>query len=861
MGSLCIEIGKIEKGLDCFDQVVDIRKSRFGHDHPETAESIHSVGLILLNMGYADESLKYFRAVAELSKNRLMQKREDGADPCISLYELGERLLKEKDGQDIALQCFDQILQLRKQPLTPDYAAVGDFLGNLASVLHEMERKEDSLKCLEHCEQIQRSQYGETSAELADTLYLVGRVCMELQHTEAAHQHLNEALDIKEILGEDTADIAAQLKLLEKGGRTDDAAAEQESYDDGGSSAVSEWISKSGNEDYSEQESAKEETYSVIEDGSESDQLTAADSAVEEITPSSPSVQPEANDEERGYYDDNELEDVRSYGEPSTGQSLNHDEDDGDYAADGVIPDMNDPLANVVSDVGEVLLDGGFEEEADDCFDMASDLRKKFIAEHDPELHDFLHRMGDVCLEIEALDTALDAFEEESILRKKHAPANATLGDAIHALGSVLLDLGDHERAMEAFLEEVDIRRKIGPDDIAVSEVLDTIGALYLESGDHVAALDSFSQVARIQKLLLGDEHEDVAETLYSIGLILLSLEDHEEALVAFREVAGIRQNTLGLRHELVGDALNVTGFLEHKTGNNEEALATLSKALDIRKHNEEYAKAADTLQQIGDIHREMRNFDLAIDCYQQCLKLSKWELGEEDEGIAEGYIALGNIQTVVGHHSDAGASYQAGFFIIMKLFGNTDDRVMPLLLKMGTARLKACDHDQAEENLLQFTRLRKEQGGNNDIDYVNALRIIGTLRYKIGDKDGAMEVWEEAFDTYTNNRLAYDHPRVGEKLRNLLDGVSPDEPPEREAGFANLFSNLTRKVDTPAPEISAKDVVDQAIFFSTRSLEDTKFGSNRSLRSLKDTNSITERSLASRSRRRLHDEGSLTSN
>lgn len=256
----------------------------------------------------------------------------------------------------------------------------------------------------------------------------------------------------------------------------------------------------------------------------------------------------------------------------------------------------------------------------------------------------------------------------------------------------------------------------------------------------------------------------------------------------------------------------------------------------------------------VGDIHREMRNIDLAIDCYQQCLKLST--LDGEGEGVADGYIALGNIQTVVDQHAAAGASYQAALFIIMKLFGNSDDRVMPLLLKMGTARLKAGDQDQAEQNLMQFVRLRKEQGENTDIDYVNALRIIGQIRMSDGDEDGAMQVWEEAFDTYTNNGLAYDHPRVGEKLRNLLDGVSPGEAPEREAGFANLFSNLTRKVDTPAPEISAKDVVDHAFFFSTRSLENTSFSSKRSLQSLTDTNSITERSLA---RRRSHDE-SLTS-
>lgn len=943
MASLCVEIGKVEKGLKAFDEVVQIRRNRFGHDHPETAESLHSVGMILLNMNYADESLAYFRAVAELRRSQIMPKDEK-ADVGAFLYCMGEQLLKDdtdRGGQendlnnvDVALQCFDQVLLLRKQPLNPDYASTGDFLANLASLFHEKGRKEESLECLSQCALIQKEQYGPSSAEVGDTAYLQGRVCMEIGDTEGALRHLKDALAIREDLGEDTSDIISQLDSLEKEAaekdRTRSGATGADASDDDVSLTESEWISKAdGDDDYLSKE--EENANFDLHRDDEPDSRNAPDAGL----PVGSGGQSNAASYDGGNYEDEDEEDAygssldggdevnyrsgpsdhrvyesdddrlrptdhkrddqqsqsgsegrhefsshSSYSQEVDGEDDLHgmgrdaratptsvistvSTDDRGSRASGNEEEIDDPIANLISDAGEVLADGDLREEADECADMAMDIRKRYIAERDPELHDFLQKIGDAALEIEALDTALECFEEESILRKRYGPEDEALADALHAFGSVLLDLGDNERAMEAFLDEVEIRTKcLGPEDLTVAEVLDTIGALHLENGDHMAALEAFSQVAKIQKIHLGTDHEDVAETLYSIGLILLSLNDHEEALVAFREVVNIRQQTFGLMDEAVGDALNITGFLEMKSGNKEQALRLLSKALDIRRHNEEWAKAADTLQQIGDIHREAQNFDLAIDCYKECLKLSSMELGDEDEGIADGYIALGNIQTVVGQHADAGASYQAALFIIMRVFGDEDERVMPLLLKMGTSRLRAGDTDQAEQNLDQFARLRKTRGENNDIDYVNALRIIGQIRMAEGDEKGAREVWEEAFDTYTNNRLAYDHPRVGEKLRNLLDGGDDDE--EEGPGIAALFNTLRRKsgvMDSTDISRSAEDIVNQATFFSTKDIDNKSFqSSSRSLMSsMRDTHSlrgggddysITSRSITSRSSR-----------
>ena len=582
MASLCVEIGMIEKGLKAFDEVVQIRRNRFGHDHPETAESLHSVGMILLNMNYADESLAYFRAVAELRRSQIMPKDEE-ADAGAFLYRMGEQLLKDdanRGGQeddlnnvDVALQCFDQVLLLRKQPLNPDYASTGDFLANLASLFHEKGRKEESLECLSQCALIQKEQYGLNSAEVGDTAYLQGRVCMEIGDTKGALRHLNDALAIREDLGEDTSDIISQLDSLEK-----EAAEKERARSGSGANASdndlsgteSEWIRKADDDDdyLSEEDVADFDRRDQLRQGDEAVGKNTLDAGVpagsapyggenyedddvdeEDAYGSSLDGEDEVNyrsgpSDHRAYETDDDLlrqthhehdgqrshaglegqhefASHSSYSQEFDGeddlQGMERDAratptsvistvstDDRGSHAGGNEEEINDPIANLISDAGEVLADGDLREEADECFDMALDIRKRYIAERDPELHDFLQKIGDAALEIEALDTALECFEEESILRKKYGPEDEALADALHAFGSVLLDLGDNERAMEAFLDEVDVRTKcLGPEDLTVAEVLDTIGALHLESGDHMAALESFSQVAKSKRSIL----------------------------------------------------------------------------------------------------------------------------------------------------------------------------------------------------------------------------------------------------------------------------------------------------------------------------------------------------------------------
>ena len=723
-----------------------------------------------------------------------MQER-NSSEIAMFVYEMGETVLKLDDDKDTALLCFDQLLQLVIQPAHTDYASLGDFLASLASLFHERGHKKKSLECLERCAVIHEQHYGNDSVQLGDTYYLMGRVCMEIEDRAGAARYLNDALRIREDVGEAASEIHSQLESLAGKGIVSISVDEGSINEHSLESALDGAVDKDGNGAFNRLRVAELSQY-------------------------------HADEFQDGNIEQNPVESI----------------------------------ANFIEDAGQILSEEGMDQEADECYGFSSDIRNGLVIETDIELVNFLHGIGEVLLEIEDFPMATDIFEEEKLLRTEYFPADAALVVSLHALGSLLLNVGDHERSLATFLEEIDVRKELdGPDNLDVANTLDIVGALYLENGDHSAALDCFSEVARIQKIHLGEEHENVAETLYSIGLILLSLTDHQEALYAFRQVVGIRQKTRGRQDTSVGDALNISGFLEAKCGNKEQALRFLTKALGIRKQNREYVKAADTLQQIGDIHREYQAFDLAVDCYKECLKLNTLELGDEDEEVVDGYIALGNIQAAVGKHSDAGTSYQAGYLIISKVSGEDDERLMPLLLKMGAARLKAGELEQAEQDLQQFTQVRKEDASVDDIDYVNALRLIGQIRCSQGDIEGGMKFWEEAFDKYTENQLAYDHPSVGEKLRNLLDDgeetISTREQSEGGA-FFKLFERPSSAQPGQVAQGNPSDDDENDTFFSTQMLDLKQFStSTKSLRSsIRDGTSVKAGSRAGTYDRSLMD-------
>jgi tetratricopeptide (TPR) repeat protein len=117
----------------------------------------------------------------------------------------------------------------------------------------------------------------------------------------------------------------------------------------------------------------------------------------------------------------------------------------------------------------------------------------------------------------------------------------------------------------------------------------------------------------------------------------------------------------LGEDSKEVGDTLNTMGYLQAKRGELDDALNLLWGALRIRKLHEDHVKVSETLKNIGNVHREKQEHELAVECYEECLRIRRTELGDDHEKVADALIAIGNVRSDMDNTEDAMRAYDEG--------------------------------------------------------------------------------------------------------------------------------------------------------------------------------------------------------
>jgi tetratricopeptide (TPR) repeat protein len=102
-------------------------------------------------------------------------------------------------------------------------------------------------------------------------------------------------------------------------------------------------------------------------------------------------------------------------------------------------------------------------------------------------------------------------------------------------------------------------------------------------------------------------------------------------------------------------------GFLQAQRGELDDAISLLWEALRIRKLHEDHVKVSETLKNIGNVHREKQEYELAVECYTECLRIRRAELGDNHEKLADALIAMGNVQSDMNATEEAMESYKEG--------------------------------------------------------------------------------------------------------------------------------------------------------------------------------------------------------
>jgi hypothetical protein len=122
-----------------------------------------------------------------------------------------------------------------------------------------------------------------------------------------------------------------------------------------------------------------------------------------------------------------------------------------------------------------------------------------------------------------------------------------------------------------------------------------------------------------------------------------------------------ISENRLGPDDHAVGETLNMMGFLQAKNRRigrcSRITLGRTSNTKVARGQNKSFQNA----KNIGNVHREKQDCDLSMECYEECLRIRRAELGNGHEKVADALIALGNAMCDLEFDEEAMDSFKEG--------------------------------------------------------------------------------------------------------------------------------------------------------------------------------------------------------
>ena len=379
---------------------------------------------------------------------------------------------------------------------------------------------------------------------------------------------------------------------------------------------------------------------------------------------------------------------------------------------------------------------------------------------------------------------ALRCLEEALKIRQLRLPDSEKVALIYEKIGTLAKAIGKSRKAEKSLKEALRIRRLIhGDDHEAVAAAFQEIGDLMDDLGEYEKAMYNYSEALLIRYKRLG-LHNDVAATLCSIAFTFHNQGQPKHALRSFEEALEIRKVCLGVDATEVGDMLNMMGFLHAKLGELDDALTLLLEALRIRKIHKEVMKISETLKNIGNIKREKQEYDQAVELYQECLRIRREELGDDNEKVADALIALGNVHGEMEQIDDAIREYQEALKIRTLTHDGNHESVAVVLQYMGTAEFRCGDLDRARSYLDEFVRIRRHIHALDDVDYINVMFVIGNIHMIQGNENAANRHWSDAYRVVQELGLERVNPQISSVMERLLrhrQSVVPQKRPQHD--------------------------------------------------------------------------------
>lgn len=186
-------------------------------------------------------------------------------------------------------------------------------------------------------------------------------------------------------------------------------------------------------------------------------------------------------------------------------------------------------------------------------------------------------------------ELALTYFIEANGIYSGFAPnqsSSVDMGVALSSIGWLHYLKGYLQEALEAYDKALALFQPLGAHRNGAA-VMMQMGMVYVAQGIDDEAVKIYEKALRIQRDVLGDDHEDVATTLVALGFTMERAGCLAKAVACLNRAVKIRRAVFGPKHLHIGETLVQLGGLYVHEGNTDSAYQCFSDAMLIYKANQ----------------------------------------------------------------------------------------------------------------------------------------------------------------------------------------------------------------------------------------------------------------------------------
>jgi serine/threonine-protein kinase len=210
LGTIYQKLGKLDQANTLLNSSLEERKSLYGGDAAQVAESMVALGLLRDDQAQLPEAERIVREGLAMSKRHLPPNHPAVAKATAALG----KVLEDRGSYDEAIKTLDEAVRLQssKGARTPELAV---SLFELANTHFYAGHYDVSESINERLLPMYRQVYGERHPRVADVLINLGAIKFDLGHYPDAESYDRQALDIVQAwYGKDNPETASDLTLL-----------------------------------------------------------------------------------------------------------------------------------------------------------------------------------------------------------------------------------------------------------------------------------------------------------------------------------------------------------------------------------------------------------------------------------------------------------------------------------------------------------------------------------------------------------------------------------------------------------------------------------------------------------------------